>query len=303
MVMGKANIEAKIAVVRKIKSDVIVDALLAEGEDIKKKNLSAELLGKWPPFTHYIQTVVTANPHSYFSDTEITRIERFAQANDEGVTCIKPAARRMQSSLAVPESIRTNKKLIKEWLKEYKGDVSIVTGEAHYMIFDQEIYQAIANAGSYSESKAVFVAGPIVLVNDSFRDNKVEGSIVPLLGELRNLDLYYSNTRQGVHFRLGGNEHLYVEDPHAAAAGVRLGWFFHKNGEVGGRFRKVLENILRRQDIRKSEKPAADFLFLTDTELDKLKEACQKELAKGGKPYNECTKEDFVQIITKYHIL
>ena len=84
-----------VSLVRRTESDEIIDALLAGQEDIGDRNLSAELLEKWPPFNYYVQTIITSNLPDYFSGDEIQEIEKFAHANTEGLVLNQPPALRM----------------------------------------------------------------------------------------------------------------------------------------------------------------------------------------------------------------
>ena len=292
-----------VAVVRQNENDEIVDALIAKQVDGRVENLSARLLEKWPPFTHDIEAILTDNLSNYFSTDEVLKIERFAQANASGRPLIEPSATRIRCDLSDPNSVEYMKGILTKCLRTHKGNVAIVTGEAHFKIYDQEICDIMTHYVSGSLNQLLFVCGPVVVMDNKFRRNRIDGSIVPLLGKLENVDLRYSDVRQEVHFRLGGTDDLYVEDPHIAASQVRFGWLFENDIRIGLRFRNTVEHVIKSQDVRVSKNPADDFLLLTSSELSRLKNACQVELLKSKKTYNDCTKHDLMRIIKKHNIL
>jgi len=293
----------KIAVVRRTDNDEIIDAIQIRDEEALKRNLSAELSEKWPPYSHYIQTVLTNYLSGYFSKENIMTIRKILKAKLAGDVAINPTAIRTSLDMRVQQHTDSLVEMLKRFITQYKGDAIIVTGEAHYKIYNEELYQTIKQTPTNSKNRLVFICGPILVVDDKFRDNRIEGSIIPRLWELPNVDIYCSETRQDIHFRLGGSEALYVEDPHHPAADERIGWLFEKDPEIGKKFREMAEYLLRSKAVYKSERPESDFIFLTLSQLHRLKEAVERKKAKDGKDYSERTKENFSGIINSEHLL
>lgn len=293
-----------VAVVRRSGTDEIVDALMTQHMGENNENFSARLLNLWPPFMYYVETMITDELHSYFSQDEIQRIGMFAQANAEEKPINEPPARRIKCDFSDPRLLRRTKRILLRCFENNRDNVAIVTGEAHYKIYDNAVYDAITLYASDAQNKPKFVCGPVLLINDTHHGNRAEGSIVLRLWKAGKLDLWYSDVRQAVHFRLGGTDTLYIEEPHIAGAQMRFGWLFENNNEVGLRFKKTMEHVINRQNVRRSKDPLNDFLLLTSSELAKVIRVSQEELASGRKAYyDEYTKQDLDQIIKQYQIL
>jgi len=292
-----------VAVVRENGTNEIVDALMTEHIDDNNENLSGRLLKLWPPFIYYIETMITDDLHSYFGEAEIERIGMFAKANAEGRPVYRPPARRFKCDFSDLKVLRQAKEILIGCFRQHRCDVAIVTGEAHYKMYDNEVYDAVADCTGGAENKPMFICGPVLLIEDAHRGNRTEDSVVLRLWKAGKLDLWYSNVRQPIHFRLGGTDTLYIEEPHAAGATTRFGWLFQNSKEVGVRFRKTIDHVIKSQNVRRSEGPD-DFLLLTSTELNKVKRICREELPSGRKrDYDEYSRQDLAEIIEEYQVL
>ncbi|MCJ7575145.1 MAG: hypothetical protein MUO80_00405 [Dehalococcoidia bacterium] len=293
-----------VSVVRRNGTAEIVDALMTQHIDENNENFSARLLELWPPFMYYIETMITDELSSYFSQDEIQQIGMFAQEhNTTGKPKNKPPARHLECDFSNPKLLGRAKSILMRCISEYRCDVTIVSGEAHYTIYDNNVYDAIISHSSDAQ-KPKFICGPVLLIDNTHHGNRAEGSIVSRLWKAGKLDLWCSDVRQDVHFRLGGTESLYVEEPHVSGARVRFGWLFQNNNEVGLRFKKIAEYMINSQSVRKAKNLDNDFWLLTSNELRKLKRICEEELSSGRrKTYNEYTKQDLGQLIKQYQIL
>ena len=282
-----------LSVVRETASSRIVDCMLIDKVESHTDNLSAKLVEKWPPFTHYFQTVITEDLHNYFTRDEVRVIEKLAKGAAEHYAVDSPGATRITCDVTVPKSREAYKSVIRDCFRKYEGNVTIVSGEADYKIYDWQMLEVIANTTSSLEKKATFICGPVLLVDDEFGEDKTMVSIVPKLGELENVKLYYSDKRITTHFRLAGGARLYVEDPHFPSPDQRNGWLFDEGSAVVSRFGKLLDAILKSGSVRESKRPEEDFLFLTDSELLQLR----ARVVQSGKHYDECTKEELIQLM------
>lgn len=292
-----------VAVVRQSGTNEIVDALITQHMGENNENFSARLLNIWPPFMYYVETMITDKLDNYFSEDEIQRIHMFAQANAKGKPINEPPVRRRECNFSNHKLLSRTKRILIRCFENNGNDVAVVTGEAHYRIYDNDVYNAIDLHVSGAQNKPKFICGPVLLIDNTYRSNRVEGSIMLRLWKAGKLDLWYSDVRQAVHFRLGGTDTLYIEEPHAAGAEIRFGWLFESNNEIGLRFKKTIEHIIKSQNVRRAEDPYNDFLLLTSNELTKVRRVCQEELASGRRINAEYSKQDLEQIIEQYQIL
>ena len=179
-----------ISVVRETATDMIVDALMLEGIKGYGQNPTIELSRKWPPFKYYIESVTTDNPFRYFNGEEVRTIDELTIAKVLGLsTGIKVPAKRNICSIGDEISIQTRKEEIQLYFEKYGTDVSIVAGEAYYKIYDMDLYNAIQKSVTLNatpKSNIKFIVGPLVVVADASRRNRVGDSIIPRLQSTEN---------------------------------------------------------------------------------------------------------------------
>lgn len=109
-------------------------------------------------------------------------------------------------------------------LDEYKLHVGCVSGEANTLLYNKKIFNNVLRIsdevfklhGEKPEKRLTMVAGPIIMLDSNNKSNVIE------LLRKNLVKLYYSDYRQGSHFRIGGwgdesnkdNLHAFVELPH-----------------------------------------------------------------------------------------
>jgi hypothetical protein len=300
----------KVAIVRDNFTKEIVDALIVEDFNTKDTNLSSIFLTKWPPFTYSFETVIGNDLNSFFLSEDIQVIRSLAELNQQGLNTAKPKSFYVKGY--IPKSNKTEK--LKD-LKKYRDILSrceerslncfiSICGEANPKVYDKALFSALEQLSNNNGSIDI-IAGPVIIASKDNNNlkNKSERSILPKLANLKNSTIYYSKTRQSLHFRIGGGKYLYVEIPHSPAKEERHGWFYDQDQQAIDRFRKIFENTSKSDSVKYSKKPDEDFFFLTEPELDNIGRIIGEEVVQHhGKPFNQYTKEDFYRLIDKKKI-
>ena len=291
-----------VVVARESATGRIVDAEMKYRPEVLEKGTVQQLSRKWLPVKYHIESVITENPSLYFSSDEMRTIERLAQ----GKRPVPPEESR-EIIATNKTSVKWGKTLLLVCIRTFMAQVAMIAGEANPIVYDNEVYEVLKETYGKTgllpeDKKTLFITGPILAVEDKFANDKVSGSIVPLLQEEPNCVVYYSRRRQPIHIRIGGNKAFYIETSHEPLAKHRYSWHIQDDEEQAQRFLEMIRFLISSDEVTVSKSPA-DFIFLTRTELTELKKAMGEETKQGlVGSWDECVKDDYLRIIEKYQI-
>ena len=289
-------------VIKESETNVIVDAIKVEASAGLKRATIKKFSQIWAPMKYHIESIIAEDPNRHFSGREIRTINEITQGSK-----VEPHEFLYIINSSIEKTVKWAQQRTMKSIRDYLGFGALVTGEANTMIYNEDLYEAFMETYEKTgllpdDKKTIFIAGPILVVEDKHINDKINGSIVPRLQKHPNCIVYCSNHRQEIHVRVGADIGVYIEEAHGALATKRRSWCFENDPNLAKKYRRMIQSLINNGEVKKSEK-SDDFLFLTRSELEKLKRAVNREIKKGNiVSYDECTKDDFLEIIEKHNI-
>ncbi|MEZ5358730.1 MAG: hypothetical protein R3F48_07830 [Candidatus Zixiibacteriota bacterium] len=182
-----------------------------------------------------------------------------------------------------------------ECLSKFGPEICIVGGELHWRVYSKEFLEELLIQLKYSKSifpngklpfRARIVCGPIALTKDGRPGQRLKGTILPDLINHADIEVYHSRYRQIKHFRQNPMA-VYSEERHAPNAIERKGYAYYYDREKLKEYQELKINILKDPHVtlcKSIEDIEKKFLFLTESEMDRLVKVIAKEHKDREKP-------------------
>lgn len=299
--------ELRYIVVRDLGSDSLVGVFKALDRDFEAR--FGELADEYA-FPTFDLSVISPyqNPRELFGEERglevIARIDRedFASSDTLGLQAdVGPVlAPKYRQDIRV-ESEKMNDDFSIECVTRFSPDLFIKTGELNCRVYTRRFYDLLDSqiqrfARLYFPLDLPFrtqvVCGPIVMIREEFADDRMSGTILPLLFSNQQIDLYCSRRRLDDHFRLADGG-VYFEKDHSPNARIRYGGLAFYDDQILEKYRQKRDSVLADKSVYLARELATDFILLTESELRILVESIEKK----DRPFNEYDREELRQII------
>lgn len=285
-------------IVRNRKNALIKDAVLCNENE--RSYIRWALQNHYNPKAFCIDNCALSNLQDVFNSAECFLINEYIKKPKFNQPATKVC---FETDLLTKSNKEENVQNLEKLFLEYSADVDIVAGEANIAVYSNHAKKIIlAQLNKFSikndEYKTRMVCGPVLMIKEGFKSNRAKGTIIPELAKHENFILYFSNKRQKQHFRIGGDELIYMHDYHPVCESHRVTRFYTNNIDAYLKYRNLFDEIITSSDVRISKNPQKDFLFLTYKELLKFRDILKKHELE----YENLNKEQLEDIILKYNI-
>lgn len=172
-----------------------------------------------------------------------------------------------------------------------KGATALITaGEANPEFYTEAVINAMRRANRENGVVIKMICGPTILV----KNEKEKKSDILDLAKDGTIELFLSQKRQRVHFRVSTTGRLYWERPHIPGEKeCRVGFNIPQNYFEAKPYLKKFNQLLSEDYVVKSTDPYRDFILVTRDE----QEALCDEVRRRGEDYNECDSVYLRQVI------
>lgn len=159
----------------------------------------------------------------------------------------------------------TREQYFRDCIDRCENYLKMVAGEGNVEIYTPGVGNALRGARRRGVSIQMIV-GPILMVGDSDRQSELLR-----LAREGTIELFFSAKRIPVHFRTGGNGHVYWERPHKPGEIASKRGFEHTANLFESKpFVRTFEQLLARPEVRKPPDPETCFRQHTRGEIDAI---------------------------------
>lgn len=151
-------------------------------------------------------------------------------------------------------------------IEQCNTSIKAVAGECTTKAYTRPVGNALRRAIEERDITVKIICGPIITVRD-----EDESSPILELAIEGKLQLYFSNKRLPLHFRIGDNgKHLYWEEEHTLNADRREYYEFIGNDFEAKPFLDDFEKLLSSGKYIRSNNPKDDFVLVKESDLSAL---------------------------------
>jgi len=178
---------------------------------------------------------------------------------------------------------------LQEFVAESSGELLIVAGEANPAVYDPPL-AAVLKERALACRKAggpvpQVICGPAMGLNGEIREPSE--TVLPALAEEGLVELYISQHRQKLHFRISGEDRVYTEEYHEAGrAGERHGYWY-RSRPIADLFRRRFQALLKAGLARPAQRD--EFVYLSMAKIGAIQE-------KAGERFDAMTAEELTSM-------